>query len=214
MNKKLIFYSLLFFLIGAATFLFFFHQNINKTPHTAIEPVITPATYKKLSLTPNIDTSSWETFTDPQQRYTIKYPDTISLDSRQTVEGRINVFVFTEDQKKDSQLQVPALYIVNTHKNGADGFSAFMKGDCKQPCKMSYKTAEWVNINNVYGIKNPLSGDVSNYYLTDKDQKGIVINAYVGNYKNTANPDAKKKMDTFEQMIRTIQFEKSQNHAR
>jgi len=211
-NKKYFVYPLLFFILGASTFFFFFHQNKNIVTSPAIEPVITPTTYKKLSLATNIDTSSWKIFADKQLNYSLKYPSNVVLDSRQTVDGRLNVFIFAEDQEKDFKSKIPALYVVNTFKNGADGFSAFRKGDCKAPCTSSYKTAEWVNINNVYGIKNPLPGDVSNYYLTDKDQKGLVINAYVGNAKNVVDSEARKKLDTFEQMIRTIQFPPTKNH--
>jgi|SRR5882672_4084183 len=207
--RKSIIIIVIFFTLGVTTALFFFHKNA--VQKIAEEPVKVPTSYTKQTST--VDTSSWKTFSDKQLSFSIKYPSSVMLDSRQTSQGRIDVFIFTEDKAKQLPGKVTALYIANTYKAGLDGFSAFRKGDCKQPCTISYKNTPWVNINNAYGIQNPLSGDVSNYYLTDKDQKGLVINAYVGGYKNKAYQEVKKKMDIFEQMIRTIQFETSKGHG-
>lgn len=204
--RKSILIVAIFFTLGVITALFFFHKS--SVQNIAEEKVIVPTTFNKE--TPNVDTSSWKTFSDKQLTLSMKYPSTVMLDSRQTSQGRMDVFIFTEDKAKQLPGKVPVLYIANTHKVGLDGFSAFRKGDCKQPCTISYKTTQWININNAYGIRNPLTGDVDNYYLTDKNQKGTVLNVYIGGYTggytNKESKDTKKKMDTFEQMIRTIQL--------
>jgi hypothetical protein len=102
---------------------------------------------------------------------------------------------------------VPALYIADTTKLGIDGFSAFRKGDCGTKCPVSYKAVPWVNINNSFGIKNPMPGDVHNYFLTDKEQTRTVMNVYVGNYTDEKDKTVQEKIKTFEKMIKTFQFE-------
>jgi hypothetical protein len=89
---------------------------------------------------------------------------------------------------------------------GIDGFSAFRKGDCGTKCKVSYKTVPWVNINNTYGVKNPMPGDVHNYFLTDKEQTRTVMNVYVGGYVADKEKAVQEKIKIFEQMIKTFQF--------
>ena len=206
---KLLVIIVVFFILGVASFFLFFHKN-NK-PSIANEFVIVPTGYSKQ--TPSVDTSSWKTFTDKLLTFSIKYPSSVTIDSKETVEGRLDVFIFKEDQTKELPGKVTMLYIANTFKNGSDGFTAFRNGDCKKPCTISYKTTSWVNINNVYGIENPKPRDVANYYLTDKDHKGLVINAYIGGYTNTKDKETKQKMDTFGQMIKTIQFQRSGGHG-
>jgi hypothetical protein len=199
---------LLFILIGitiAGAVLFIHPVRRPQVSIDTINTTITPAMFTKLP--PTVDTTSWKTFTDKDLRLTIKYPDSVMLDSRQTSAGRIDAFILVEDKEVPLPGRVPILFIANTHKEGRNGLSAFMKSDCTQPCTLSDKRIIWININNLYGIQNPMPGDVSNYYLTNKNQTGIVVNAYVGGYKNTADIDAQKKIDTFEQMIRTIRFQ-------
>lgn len=181
----------------------------SKTKQYAFAPtptaVPTPAQYRKVS--PADDkTASWQTFTDDVLKYSIKYPSNIVLDKRQTVKGRITVFIFDEDKTASLPGKVTALYLADTHKKGIDGFTAFSRGDCGSACKVSFKKADWININNVYGIKNPLPNDIHNYYLTDKGQTGTVVNVYVGGYTNEKEKGVQEKIGIFEEMIKTIQF--------
>ncbi len=171
------------------------------------EVVVTPTGFMKISQAADVDTSSWQTFKDEKLKFTMKYPSNVVIDERQTSEGRITAFIFEEDKGQPLPGKVTTLYIADTHKKGVDGFSAFRKGDCGKECNVSYKNASWININNTYGVKNPMQGDVANYFLTDKNQLDSVINFYVGGYlkKEKAVQD---KIDTFEQMIKTVQFEK------
>jgi len=172
------------------------------------EIVVTPASFIKISQSPDIDTSSWNTFSDEKLKFSIKYPSHIILDERQTVQDKLYVFIFDEDKVKRLPGKVTALYIADTHKKGVDGFTAFRQSDCGRECNISYKTVPWVNINNVYGIQNPLPADVHNYYLTDKTQTGSVINVYIGGYLDKKDIEVQDKIETFEQVIKTIQFDR------
>ncbi|MEK7570661.1 MAG: hypothetical protein AAB553_00165 [Patescibacteria group bacterium] len=156
--------------------------------------------------TPDAAIDTWQTFTDETLRYSMKYPEDIMIDERQTSEGRITVFIFAEDSKKKLPGKVTALYLANTNKKGIDGFSAFRKSDCGSNCKTYPDKTDWVIINNGYGIRNPLPKDIHNYYLTDKNERGNVLNVYVGGYINEKDVSVTKKIETFEQMIQTITF--------
>lgn len=129
-------------------------------------------------------------------------------DPRQTVSGRIYALIFTDDKAKALPNKVTTLYIANTSKKGIDGFSAFRKGDCKSPCAISYKKVTWVNMNNVYGIENPLPNDINNYYFTDKNQSGYVINIYIGGNTDTKDAAVQAKLAIFGQIIKTLEFER------
>lgn len=167
--------------------------------------VPTPSSYRKISPAYG-QAASWRIFTDSQLKYSIKYPGNVVVDGRQTVQGRITIFVFDEDKTASLPGKVTALYLADTHKKGIDGFTAFSRGDCGSNCNVSYKKTDWININNVYGIKNPRPNDIHNYYLTDKAQTGTVVNVYVGGYTNVKEKGVQEKIDTFEEMIKTIQF--------
>lgn len=45
-----------------------------------------------------------------------------------------------------------------------------------------------------------------NYYLTDKNMSGSVLNAYVGGYTEVNDQEVQKKVAVFEEMIKTIRF--------
>jgi hypothetical protein len=170
------------------------------------EVVVVPTSYTKIPQ-PKSDTSSWKTFSDKNLKLTLKYPPDVMIDPRQTSENRITVFIFDEDKTASLPGKVTALYIADTHKSFTDGFSAFRKSDCSKECEISYKNTEWININNVYGVKNPLPDDVHNYYLTDKNMTGSVVNVYVGGYISQ-DKVVLDKIKVFEEMIKTIQFER------
>jgi len=169
------------------------------------EQVVTPSSYIALP-TSGEDITNWNVFSEKNLHLTMKYPDEIILDPRQTSEGRIYAFIFAEDEKEPLPGKVTTLYIADTNKKGLDGFSAFRKGDCEKECPISYKNTQWVNFNNAYGIKNPLPDDVHNYYITDKDQSQSVVNVYIGGYKDMKEKDVQSKIDIFEDVIKTIQF--------
>lgn len=169
------------------------------------EVVVVPETFEKL--TKDKDASSWQTFTAEQGRFTIQHPANVTIDERQTSPGRITVFIFEEDKTASLPGKVTALYIAETNKKDVDGFTAFRKGDCGRECKVSYKNVSWININNAYGVKNPLPGDVHNYYLTDKNKTKSVINAYVGGYLETNDKEVQKKIKMFENMIKTLSLQ-------
>ncbi|MGH7204500.1 MAG: hypothetical protein ACREHC_08745 [Candidatus Levyibacteriota bacterium] len=173
---------------------------INKLPFTP-----KPSIFVKIP-PPTQNTSSWKTFSENKIKLTMKYPSSMMLDPRQTVEGRIYAFIYTEDQKNDIENKVPTLYVVDTHSTNLDGFSAFKKADCGSNCNVLPENSQWVNLNNLYGIKNPQSKDIYNYFLTDKKQSGDVVNVYIGGYKNMDDPKVKQKVDQFDQVIKTIQF--------
>jgi hypothetical protein len=157
------------------------------------EVVLTPTAYITIP-PPQSDISSWRTFTDQKLQLSMKYPPQVMLDPRQTSQDRIYAFIFTEDKVATLPGNVTALYLADTNKKGVDGFSAFRKGDCGTECPISYKKTAWVNINNVYGIKNQIPGDVHNYFLTDKNMSGSVVNAYVGGYI-TEEKDVQDKIE-------------------
>jgi hypothetical protein len=140
------------------------------------EVVVTPTAYLKLEKNAQEETSSWQTYADKKLGFSMEHPVTVILDERQTVAGRIIVFVLAEDKEAPLPGKVTALYIADTTKIGTDAFSAFRKGDCGTECKVSYKTVPWVNINNAYGVKNPMPGDTQNYFLADKEQARTVMN--------------------------------------
>jgi hypothetical protein len=166
--------------------------------------VPTPLIYRKL-LSPDEKTHSWKTFADDGLKYSIKYPDDVVIDKRQTVEGKITAFIFEEDKTASLSGKVTTLYVADTHKSGVDGFTAFSRGDCGSDCNVLYKKADWVMINNVYGIRNPLPNNIHNYYLTDKKQSGSVVNVYIGGYvKDTAKVE--EKILVFDEMIKTFTF--------
>lgn len=198
-------------LILLAAFLFnaiFLGKNNNKQKTAAVEEiVVTPTSFIKISQSADVDTSSWNTFSDEKLKFSIKYPSNIIIDERQTAQDRLYVFIFDEDKDKRLPGKVTALYIADTHKKGVDGFTAFRSGDCGKECKISYRTVLWININNAYGVKNPLPGDIHNYYLTDKKQEGSVINVYVGGYTDKKDKEVQIKINTFEEMIKTIYFD-------
>lgn len=205
-SKGFIFASLviLCFLAGILSFPYIPSKILTKLPFTP-----KPTQFVTLPK-PNATTKSWSTFSDDNLSLSLKYPSRVMLDPKQTVKDRLYAFIFKEDQ--ESLEKIPTLYIANTHKAGRDGFTAFRNSDCKQPCPVSEETANWIIINNAYGIRNPLPNDVANYYLIDKNQQGIVVNAYVGGNKSTQEKDVKEKIATFEQMILTIQFRNKKGH--
>jgi hypothetical protein len=170
------------------------------------EVVVTPTAYIKIP-PPEVATADWKTFFNKNLKLTMKYPPEVMLDPRQTSQGRLYAFIFTEDKTASLPGNVTALYVADTQKSFIDGFSAFRKSDCSKECAVSYKKTQWVNINNVYGVKNPLPEDVHNYYLTDQKMSGSVVNAYVGGYLGEEQL-VKEKIKTFEDMIKTIRFER------
>ena len=185
-------------------------SETNQQTSLVEEVVVTPANYTKISRTAETikEISSWKTFIQEKLKFSIQYPANVVLDERQTVQGKIYVFIFAEDQEASLSGKVTALYIADTGKKDIDGFSAFRKGDCGKECKISYKQVSWVNINNLYGIKNPLPGDIHNYYLTNKEQTESVINVYAGGYLDKEEKSVQEKIKIFEQMIQTMQFKK------
>jgi hypothetical protein len=170
------------------------------------EVVVTPTAYLKLEKQSQDELSSWQTFTDKKLGFSIQHPETVIRDERQTVAGRIVAFIFAEDKAAPLPGKVTVLYVADTTKIGIDGFTAFRKGDCGKDCTVSYKNVPWVNINNTFGVKNPMPGDVHNYFLTDKEQTRTVLNIYVGGYVDEKDKAVKEKITTFEKMIKTFQF--------
>ena len=210
-NKHYIFLGALFFLILGLIAGTFFFQAKNTPPKFTFSPtptvVPTPKEYRKIEPADN-ETASWNEFSDTKLKYVIKHPKNIILDNRQTSEGRLTVFIFTEDKTASLPGKVTALYLADTGKTGIDGFTAFSRGDCGKECEASHTNSDWVAINNVYGIKNPMPNDVHNYFLTDKNMSGSVLNAYVGGYTNVEDKAVQNKIAMFEEMIKTIQFER------
>ncbi len=197
---------LLLIAFGSVSY-FLSHKKFQRaTDAYVIEPVITPTGY--VTLKPTNNTTSWKTFSDETLHYSVKYPSNVIIDTRQTVEGHVTVFIFSEDKTEPLPGQVTSLYIANTNRNAIDGFSAFQQGDCGTKCNVSYKKVTWVTVNNVYGVKNPLPNDNNNYYFTDKKQSGPVINVYVGGYVDTNTKGVKEKIATFEEIIKTINFDR------
>ena len=189
--------------------IFLTREQVQKQQKRAYVPevVLTPAVFEKVPEIAQEQVTSWELFTEEKLKLSLQHPTTVILDERQTVEGKMYVFIFAEDQEESLPGKVTALYVADTDKKGMDGFSAFRKGDCERECKISYKNASWVKINNTYGIKNPMPNDVHNYFLTDKDRKEAVVNVYVGGYIDEKDKVVQEKIKTFEQMIQTIKYE-------
>jgi hypothetical protein len=199
--------STAFVITGALIAITLFSKSTDKPENTYVEEVVvTPTAYTKIPK-PKAETSGWKTFSDTNLKLTMKYPPQVLLDPRQTSQGRLYAFIFAEDKTASLPGKVTTLYIADTHKSFIDGFSAFRKSDCSKNCEISYKNTQWININNVYGVKNPLPKDVHNYYLTDKKMSGSVVNAYVGGYLGTEKV-VEEKIRTFEDMIKTIQFDR------
>ena len=174
------------------------------TPTPTVVP--TPSSYRKIAAADK-ETASWKKFTDSSLKYSLQYPDTVMIDARQTSQGRINVFIFEEDKSASLPGKVTALYLADTQKKGIDGFSAFSRGDCGKDCNISHENTQWITLNNVYGVKNPHPNDVHNYYLTDKDMSGSVLNVYVGGYIGNEKA-VQEKTEIFEEMIKTLRFDR------
>jgi hypothetical protein len=200
--------AILFLALGLLTGALLF-QSTNRPPQFAFSPtptvVPTPKEYREMQPAGR-QFESWQTFTDTTLKYQINHPKNIIIDKRQTSEGRITVFIFDEDKTASLPGKVTALYMADTGKRGIDGFTAFSRGDCGKECDISHTNSDWITVNNVYGVKNPLPDDVHNYYLTDKDMTGSVLNAYVGGYIAAEDQAVQKKIDLFEEMIKTIRF--------
>jgi len=208
-SRPLIIVLGLIFLAGIIFIVMSVNKKHTDSQTTIVEEiVVTPTSFIKISQSLDVNTSSWNTFSDKALKLTMKYPSNVIIDERQTVQDRLYVFIFADDRDKVLPGKVTALYVANTHKKGVDGFTAFKQSDCGSECNISYKTVSWVNINNVYGVQNPLPGDVHNYYLTDKTQIGSVINVYVGGYINEKDKTVQDKIETFDQVIKTIQFDR------
>lgn len=208
-HKHIIFLGIILLItIGFLAGAFYFTKKSVTRQH-AFAPTPTavpePSEYRKIS---SIDktTASWKIFTDDKFQYSIRYPEDVILDARQTSQGRINVFIFKEDKTASLPGKVTALYLADTQKTNVDGFTAFSRGDCGTECKIEYKNADWVTFNNAYGIKNPMQTDQSNWFLTDKDKKGSVINAYIGGYLDIKDKKVQERFELFEEMIKTITF--------
>ena len=182
--------------------------NESSQKHNAVadEVVVTPTAYLKVEKNAQDEVSSWQTYTDKKLGFSMQHPETVIRDERQTVEGRIIVFIDASDKEAPLPGKVTALYIADTTKIGSDGFTAFRKGDCGKECSVSYKTVPWVNINNTFGVKNPMPGDVQNYFLTDKAQSRTVMNVYVGGFVDEKDKAVQEKLKTFEKLIKTFEF--------
>lgn len=141
-------------LVGA-----FLFQSNNRPLKFTFSPtptvVPTPKEYRKIQPAGR-EAESWLTFTDKSLQYVIKHPKNIIIDKRQTSEGRLTVFIFDEDKTASLPGKITALYLADTGKSGIDGFTAFSRGDCGKDCAVPHTTSDWVTVNNVYGIKNPL----------------------------------------------------------
>jgi hypothetical protein len=182
------------------------NEALQKQLSVADEVVVTPTAYQKVEKNAQEELSDWQTYTDKKLGFSIQHPENVILDERQTVDGRIIVFIFAEDVEEPLPGKVTALYVADTTKIGSDAFTAFRKGDCGRECKVSYKTVPWVNINNTYGVKNPMPGDIHNYFLTDKEQTRTVLNVYVGGFVDEKDKTVQEKIKTFEQMIKTFEL--------
>jgi hypothetical protein len=164
----------------------------------ADEVVVTPTAYQQVAKNNQDEIADWQTYTDEKLGFSLQHPSSIIVDERQTVEGRIIVFVMASDKEAPLPGKVTALYVADTTKIGTDAFSAFRKGDCGTECKVSYKNVPWVNINNAYGVKNPMPGDTQNYFLADKEQARTVMNVYVGGFVDAQDKTVQEKINTFE----------------
>jgi hypothetical protein len=195
-------------IIGLIAAIFFLTNKSQKTQF-AFSPtptaVPTPQEYREIEPADK-ESASWQKFTDNKLKYTIQHPDEVLIDPRQTSNGRITVFIFNEDKTASLPGKVTALYLADTGKAGIDGFSAFARGDCGTNCNVSHTNSDWITVNNVYGIKNPLPQDIHNYYLTDSKQSGSVLNAYIGGYTDMNDKKVQEKIEVFEEMIKTIHF--------
>jgi hypothetical protein len=207
--------ALIFFGFGAAIFLFittFFTKP--KPPEFKPSkisnfkgPTPLPTYYK--TITSEIDTSAWEIYTDEKLAFSVKHPKDIIVDGRQTVKGKRTAFVFQEDQEKPLPNNVPTLFVVDTGNKDYDGLTVYKYADCKQPCTAETQTANWVALNeSAYGIKNPNKTDAVNYFLTDKNTSGSVVNMYVGNVKDIKAKEMQEKIKTLEAIITTIEFKR------
>jgi hypothetical protein len=209
-HKHLIFLGIiLLIIVGLLAGTFYFTKNSSPTRQHTFAPTPTtvpePSEYRKISSDDKV-TASWKIFTDDKLQYSIHHPENIILDVRQTSQGRINVFIFKEDKTASLPGKVTALYLADTQKSGVDGFTAFSRGDCGATCNIEYKNADWVTFNNAYGVRNPIKTDQSNWFLTDKNKKGSVINVYIGGYLDIKNKKVQERFELFEEMIKTITF--------
>lgn len=167
-------------------------------------PMVKPTGYILIS-PPEIKTSSWKTHTDRSLNVSLQYPSSVMIDKRQTTEGRRVAFIAKED-KQTPLPGVPTLFLTGLPGTGMDGYDVFAKTDCPQPCTLLPQDLSWIQVNNVYGIKNPRPQDRGNYYLTDENKTGAIVNIYIGGLDKESDEKTEKKIETFDRMIRTLTF--------
>lgn len=204
----LVFTAILFLGIGIITFFFLRPATPNVTQNVISDfKAPTPLPTYFSTITKSADTTTWKTYEDTQLKFSFQHPAEVVIDPRQTVKGRRTVFVFEQDLEKQLPNNVPSLFVADTGNKEYDGLTVYKYADCEKPCPVDTKGATWVKINETaYGIKNPNKKDILNYFITDKNQKGSVINIYVGNIKDTKDEKVQEKVNKFEEIISTIVF--------
>lgn len=167
-------------------------------------PMVKPTGFIPVSPT-ETDTASWKTYRNKSLSVSLKYPSSVIIDTRQTTEGRRVAFIAAGD-KRAPLPDVPTVFLTGFPGAGEDGFDVFSRTDCSQPCTILPQNVTWVQINNAFGIKNPLPGDRENYYLTDERKSGPILNVYIGGLNGQTDEKTEKKIELFEMIISTISF--------
>jgi hypothetical protein len=179
----------------------------SKNKHTPEKVVPSPSAihYYKFPQ-PSIDISTWNTYTDPILKFSIKYPSNVMIDPMDNFPGQRFSFIFTDLDWKNLGRNADyyeSIHIYSQGSTGKDAFDAYINSGCGKPCNAIREFADWVAINNAYGIQY-LGEYGSTYYITDEKKSGDVIFLSI----NRANGLDKQKLDILNQMIRTIRFER------
>ena len=200
-NSKVL--LLVLVLIGAVFFYLFILKQSIKTDK---EIQTNMPKYIQIS-SPSADISTWNTYTDENSNFTIKYASNVIIDPVDNNAGGSVSFIFADENPNSLPRNTGNYEHLSLRNRGTNlsGFQAYVKGECGQPC--GEKEGNWkkIQLNNAYGVD--MSGrfyNVTTYYLNDKDMKGDAIQASVGP-KYFEGID-EEKMNTLQEMLKTYQF--------
>lgn len=189
----LLFFVITTFILIAALYMLLSNAVImnNKQSQEQSSTVVTPSAAPEPTVS-TIDTSTWQTYTNPQLNFYMKYPaDIIAVsENPQTV-----TFMRKEEAHPPRNSYTISIFIA-TRKGPTpeDGVKSETCGGCTV-------TTEKAQINNAVGLKTTSGFDSDeNYYLINNLGKGSVLRLYLS--PNNNYPD----YGIFKKMLSTFQF--------
>lgn len=183
----------------------FFAQK-QHTSQQQVVATVTPTPTPYALSQPDVDTSTWKTYTDPVLKYSIKYPENVMIDPGFNLPGTATSFIFTDENWKTlprNSHQYESLGIYARH-----GFGESPRDVGEDPYEQAVKDFGYggfqrIVINNSYGIE--LKGG-NTYYLTENEdvKKG---KAFISLGIATFQGSDSKKLEILNQMLHTFKFE-------